>query len=135
MANTNTELKPGLRAEATEEVTARNTASVWGSGGLDVYATPAMAALMEKASVLAVAPLLDGGASTVGTELSIRHLSPTAIGASVRAESVLTAVEGRVLRFEVRAWDKAGLIGEGTHARVIIDNIRFMDKARAKTGD
>jgi predicted thioesterase len=94
-----------------------------------------MAALMEKASVLAAAPFLGAGAGTVGTELNIRHLSPTAIGASVRAESVLTAAEGRVLRFEVRAWDDAGLIGEGTHARVIIDNERFMDKARAKSGN
>jgi predicted thioesterase len=127
-------LKPGLRAEVSETVNSGNTASVWGSGALDVYSTPAMIALMEKASVLAVLPFLKEGCSTVGTNLNVRHIASSPIGANIKAEGVLTAADGRKLSFEVRAWDDKELIGEGLHERFIIDNKRFMEKTRAKLG-
>ncbi|MDR2096892.1 MAG: thioesterase family protein [Spirochaetaceae bacterium] len=125
-------LKPGIRTEVSEAVSSRNTASVFGSGALDVYSTPAMIALMEKASVLAVSPFLPEGCSTVGTNLNVRHIASSPVGANIRAESVLTAVDGRKLSFEVRAWDDRELIGEGLHERFIIDNKKFMEKTEAK---
>ncbi|MDR2803022.1 MAG: thioesterase family protein [Treponema sp.] len=128
----NAELKPGIKAEARELVSKTNTASIWGSGGLDVYATPAMIALMEKASVLAAAPFLPDGYSTVGTNLNVKHIASSPIGAKIRAEAVLTAVDNRKLLYEVRAWDDKDLIGEGSHERFIIDNKKFMEKTNAK---
>ena len=125
-------LKPGLRTEAGEVVSSQNVASIWGSGALDVYSTPAMIALMEKASVLAAAPFLPEGCSTVGTALDVKHIASSPIGARIRAEAVLTGVDGRKLSYEVRAWDDKELIGEGRHERFIIDNKRFMEKTEAK---
>lgn len=126
-------LKTGLRCEKTETVTHENTALAWGSGGLPVYATPAMAALMEMASAAAVAAELPKGFSTVGTELNIKHLAATPPGMEVRAVAELIKTEGRRLLFRVEAFDGAGKIGEGVHGRFIVEDERFMQKA-AKRG-
>jgi uncharacterized protein (TIGR00369 family) len=125
-------LKPGLRAEKTVTVDEKNTASSWGSGGLDVFATPAMIALMEFTALSAVDPLLPEGLSTVGTELNVRHLAATPLGMKVRAEAELLAIDRRALSFKVEVFDEAGKIGEGTHGRFIIENERFMKKAADK---
>jgi predicted thioesterase len=128
----NPELKPGLRTELREVVNRQNVASIWGSGALDVFSTPAMIALMEKASVLTAAPFLPEGCSTVGTSVDVKHIASSPIGANIRAEAVLTCVDGRKLSYEVRAWDDKELIGEGLHERFVIDNKKFMEKTEAK---
>ena len=125
-------LKPGLEAQKTETVADRNTASAWGSGGLAVYATPAMITLMEAAALSAVDPHLPAGWSTVGTELNVRHLSATPLGMKVSAKAELISVDGRALSFNVEAFDEAGKIGEGTHSRFIVENIKFLAKTEGK---
>jgi predicted thioesterase len=125
-------LKPGLAGEKTETVTEDNTAASWGSGGLPVYATPAMIALMEGAAVNAVDKLLPRGWSTVGTGLEVKHLSATPAGLEVRAAAELLEVDGRRLRFRVEAFDSAGVVGAGTHDRFIIEDERFLKKASEK---
>jgi predicted thioesterase len=125
-------LKPGMRGELRETVTAGNTAESWGSGGLPVYATPSMIALMEGASLAAVDPSLPAGFSTVGTELNVKHLAATPPGMTVRAAGELLAIDGRRLLFRVEAWDEAGKIGEGTHSRFIVENEKFLKKTRQK---
>lgn len=112
-----------------ETVSHSNTADTVGSGDLPVYATPAMAALMEKAARTAVAGLLGEGETTVGSELDIRHLRPSVIGATVSATATLTAREGRKLTFRVEASDDNGEIGCGTHIRYIVNAEKFMAKA------
>ncbi|MDR2743427.1 MAG: thioesterase family protein [Treponema sp.] len=125
-------LKSGMRGEIHETVTARNTADSWGSGGLPVYATPCMIALMEGASVAAVDPSLPAGFSTVGTELNVKHIAATPPGMTVRASGELLEIDGRRLLFRVEAWDEAGKIGEGTHGRFIVENEKFLRKVREK---
>ena len=125
-------LKPGLEAQKTDTVTDKNTASFWGSGGLDVYATPAMIALMEMAAHSAVDPLLPPGWSTVGTELNIKHISATPQNMKVSVRAELLDINGRMLLFKVEAFDEAGKIGEGTHSRFIVENEKFLAKAKAK---
>ena len=44
------ELRPGLQGRAEAIVDTTNVAAVMGSGDLDVFATPAMIALMEQAA-------------------------------------------------------------------------------------
>jgi len=126
-------LKPGLEARKTDTVTERTIASSWGSGGLDVYATPAMIALMEMTAHSAVDPLLPQGWSTVGTELNIKHISATPKGMEVSARAELLSVNGRLLVFKVEAFDEAGKIGEGIHSRFIVENERFKAKTESKT--
>lgn len=43
-------LNPGIKGSASVAVTAANTAAAMGSGELNVFATPALAALVEKAA-------------------------------------------------------------------------------------
>lgn len=123
-------LEQGLSATARTTVTAANTARVMGSGDLEVFATPAMVALMEQAALQAVAPALPEGSSTVGAEMNCSHIKPSPLGAAITATAVLTAVEGRKLTFTVGASDAQGIIGEGTHVRFIVDRERFMAKLK-----
>ena len=125
-------LKPGLEAQITETVTDKNIASFWGSGGLAVYATPAMIALMEMAAYSAVEPLLPAGWSTVGTELNIKHIAATPHGMKVTARAELLSINGRILTYKVEAFDEAGKIGEGTHGRFIVENEKFLARVKAK---
>lgn len=127
-----TELKTGLVGQAETLVTDSNTAEAIGSGALPVFSTPHMIALMETASMDAIAQCLEDGQGSVGVRIDVAHLAATPMGMTVRAESTLTKVEGRMLSFEVKAWAGDELIGEGTHQRCIVFNGRFMEKTLAK---
>ena len=105
-----------------------DTAQNVGSGTLPVFATPAMAALMENAAMKAVEQLLSEGETTVGSELNVKHLRPTAVGEEVEVTAILTSQEGRKLTISVVATDKNGTIGEGTHVRYIVNIEKFMSK-------
>ncbi len=126
------EIEPGLRFTVETAVREGDTALALGSGTLPVLATPRMAALMEEAAWRSVAPYLEEGESSVGVSLTLRHVSATPVGLRVRVESELTAVDGRRLRFAVKAFDEAGPIGEAEHERVVIAERRFMEKAEGK---
>ena len=125
----------GMKARVEDTVTHENTAVSAGSGTLPVFATPFMCALMEKASWMAIAPVLNDGDSSVGTKLSISHLSASPVGLRVWAEGEVTAVDGKRIEFKVTAGDEKGLIGEGTHERFIVTNDRFLTKAAKKLED
>lgn len=126
------ELQPGLIGESVEGVMAANIASTLGSGDLPVYATPAMIALMEAAAVQAVADHLAPQQTTVGVCVDVHHLAATPLGQTVRATAQLVAVDGRRLRFEVFADDQQERIGHGVHDRVIVDRLKFMQRAEVK---
>ena len=121
-------LKEGLTYTSNVKVTPENCASAVGSGGLNVFATPSMVALMENAAMNAVAPYLPEGSTTVGAEINTTHIKPSALGAEIKATATLTSVEGRKLLFDVEASDVNGVIGKGTHVRFIVDIERFMAK-------
>ncbi|MBQ1224900.1 MAG: thioesterase family protein [Alistipes sp.] len=123
-------MNTGLTFTTTMQVVAETTAEYIGSGDLAVLATPAMCALMENAAMMAVAPHLEAGQTTVGTALNIEHLRATPIGKTVTATAVLTEVDGRKLSFNIAARDEKGIIGEGTHTRFVVDRERFMDKLK-----
>lgn len=127
-------LAAGLKGHAETLVTEQNTAAAVGSGSLPVFATPMMAALMEKAAVAALEGHLEEGQGSVGTHMDISHDAATPLGMTVRAEAELTAVEGRALTFTVSAFDEAGPIGKGVHTRFLIWNEKFMAKANGKAG-
>ena len=122
------ELKKGLSSQSSVTVSAGNTAAAMGSGDLDVFATPAMVALMENAAMKAVAAALPEGATTVGTEMNVTHIKPSGLGAEITATAILAEAEGRKLTFNVGARDAEGMIGEGIHIRYAVDRRRFMEK-------
>ena len=90
-------LQAGIKGKKEITVTLDKTAKAMGSGTMDVFATPAMIALMENTAF----------------------------------ESVVK-VDGRALTFSVKAFDEAGLIGEGTHERFIVFEEKFQKKADDK---
>ena len=126
------EVKLGLKGQAEETVTEQNTALTMGSGSLAVYATPAMACLMEKAAASLAETCLPEGWTSVGISLDIRHKAPTPVGMAVRAEVEITQVEGRKISYAVRAFDEKEEIGSGTHERFIVEAERFQSKADGK---
>ena len=126
------ELKPGITNKTETIVTKELCANAWGSGGLEVYATPAMIALMENTAWASVEPCMEEGRSTVGTKLDVSHLSASPVGARITCESELVEIDGRRLVFKVSASDDVGLIGEGMHERFIINTEKFMARTEAK---
>ena len=126
------EITIGMKGTAESFVEREDTAKEVGSGSLLVYATPCMVALMEGAACEAIADAMKDTETTVGIMLNIEHISATPVGLDVRAEAEVTAVEGKVITFQVTAFDEAGEIGRGTHKRVIVNTQRFLDKAYTK---
>ena len=120
--------KIGMTFTSETIVALSNCAVTMASGDLEVFATPAMVALMENAAMNAVAQALPQGSTTVGAEMNTTRIKPSAIGSRVQATATLTAVEGRKLTFAVEACDSVGTIGKGTHVRYIVDKERFMAK-------
>ncbi len=125
-------LKEGLKNTLTIEVTDDKTAKVMGSGILDVFATPAMVALMEQTAAESVQPLLDEGVTSVGTKINVEHLSADPVGIEVTCESTLTEVDNRRLCFEITVSDKHGVVGKAYHERFLIKSESFMSKTNAK---
>ncbi len=126
------EISVGMKGEAFTLVEREDTAAEVGSGSLLVYATPCMVALMEGAACEAIASGLKETETSVGTALTIEHISATPVGLEVRAEAEVTAVEGKAITFSVKAFDEAGEIGRGTHQRVVVNTQKFLDKTYQK---
>jgi fluoroacetyl-CoA thioesterase len=123
----------GMKGEFSLTVSDENTAESMGSGSLAVFATPAMLAAMEAAACNALG--LEGGQTSVGTAVDISHVSATPRGMKVVATAEVTAVNGRAVEFSISAHDEKGLIGQGTHSRVLVDAGRFMKRAHDKISD
>ncbi len=121
-------LKPGLKGESTTTVVHENTAAFVGAGGVEVFATPMMIALMENAAWRAVADSLEEGDVTVGTLVNVQHLAATPLGQQIRANAELIKIDGRRLVFKVEAYDEKRKIGEGQHERFIVNLERFLKR-------
>jgi fluoroacetyl-CoA thioesterase len=121
-------LQTGMTGEAATLVVHENTAAAVGAGGVEVFATPMMVALMENAAWGAVSDNLDQGYVTVGTLVNVKHLGATPLGQRVRSKAELIEIDGRRLVFKVEAFDEQKQIGEGTHERYIVNLERFMQR-------
>ena len=121
-------LKEGLTHTSRMTVTEAVTAVTMGSGDMPVLATPAMMALMENAAMLAVAPHLPDGCTTVGGHIASSHLKPTRQGDTVTATATVVKVDGKKIEFKIVAHCGDVLLGEGTHLRFIVNKEKFMSK-------
>lgn len=125
-------IETGLRGSAREEVSEKNTAIAYGSGSINVFATPAMIGLMENAALSSVDPLLPEGHSTVGIKVDVEHVAATPVGGFVEARSELLEIDGRRLIFKVEAFDGKDLVGRGRHERFIVTTERFLSKVKER---
>ena len=119
----------GKTADVKATVHEGNTARAVGSGSLDVFATPMMIALMERAACEVLSDALETGQTSVGTQINVSHTAASPVGAVITATATITNADGRKIEFAVTANDDAGEIGNGTHTRVIVDEKKFMAKA------
>lgn len=123
-------IKEGLKHTSEIVVTEAVTAQSIGSGDMKVLATPAMMALMENAAMMAVAPYLSKGDTTVGGHIASSHLRPSVVGDHVTATATVTRVEGKKIEFKVEAHCEDILLGEGTHLRFIVDREKFLARLK-----
>ena len=122
----------GMSAERTLVVPAERTVGHFVPGMPFVFATPMMILEMELASGDAIRPRLQPGWITVGTEVDIRHLGAALVGATVRVAAKVVAVERRVIRFEVEAFEGGRRIGDGRHARGLVNAETFTKRLAGK---
>ena len=118
----------GLHNSVTLVVEHKDTAAVYGSGALEVFATPAMIALMEKTCLESVADKIGEGNTTVGIAVNIKHLKASPVGSTIRCDAEITEVDRRRLVFEVKCFEGETLVGEGIHERFVVDSQKFMSK-------
>ncbi len=118
-------IKVGMSAERTLVVPVEQTVGHLLKGMPMVFATPMMILQMELTSGQAIRDALQPGWVTVGTEVDIRHLAATAVGATVRSTAKVIAVERRIIRFEVASFEGERKIGEGRHARGLVNVDQF----------
>ena len=126
------DIPTGLTGTAELVVGEQHTAPRVGSGRIRVLATPVMINLIEAAALAAVEQSLPDQHQSLGTRLDISHVAATPVGMRVRATAEVVGVEGRTLRFRVRAEDEFDLIGEGTHERVVVNVERLDERVRDK---
>lgn len=122
----------GITARISTVCNDKNDAAAMKSGALPVFATPSMIALMEEAAAFALAPFLDEGETSVGTQISVTHSSPTGHGLEITACAEITEVNGREIIFSVTASDRGGEIGKGIHKRFVVNKEKLLAKANGK---
>jgi fluoroacetyl-CoA thioesterase len=123
------ELSPGLAAIIDHVVVDGDTSAAMGTSDVPVLSTPRIILLAEQATGAALAGRVEPGMSAVEHRVEIAHVAPTPVGATVRAEAVLEAVEGRRLVFRVSVTDARGLVAAGRFTRVLVSTDRFLEKA------
>ena len=124
-------LVAGLTATIERTVTDEDTAVAVGSGSLPVLGTPVLLAWCEAATCAAVESSMGEGQTTVGTRVSVEHLSPSRVGSVLRVTAGSTHVDGRLVRFSVAAREGGKLVGSGEVTRVVVDAQRFMQRVPA----
>ena len=118
----------GLTRSEEIVVEHKDTAAVYGSGALEVFATPAMIAMMEMTSLKCVADKIGEENTTVGIAVNIKHLKASPVGHTIRCDAKVVEVDRKRLVFEVRCFDGSELVGEGTHERFVVNSAKFMSK-------
>jgi predicted thioesterase len=125
----------GKSATVTTTVSGSNTAKAVGSGSLEVFATPMMIALMERAACECLEDGLEPGQTSVGTSIEVSHAAASPPGAKITATATIEYALGRKIEFIVTANDEKGEIGRGKHTRVLVDAAKFTAKAETRRAD
>jgi predicted thioesterase len=118
-------IEPGLTNTIEKTVSAKDTANAYGSGLVEVFATPAMIALMEETALKSVEPFLTENQTTVGFEVNVRHFRAVGVDEKVSCKSIIAKSDGRKLEFKVEVMHGDQLVGKGTHIRYIVDKSDF----------
>lgn len=113
-------------------VDSTHTAASVGSGGLDVLATPALLAWMERTAFHLAQEDLEQGDTTVGIFVEMNHLAATPVGMKVTVVAEVMEITGRKWSFRIQATDEVEPIATCTHHRFVVKEAPFMEKCTAK---
>lgn len=116
--------------EEREIVNANNVATVVGSGSVEVFATPAMIALMEKTANNSLRNYLPEDCVSVGVEINTKHIKASAIGKEIVCKSELIKVDGKKLFFNISAYEGEDMIGQASHTRVVVNKEKFLNNLK-----
>lgn len=116
-------------ATVERTVEEKDFACVHGSGSLQVYATPAMAALMERTACVLLEPYMEEGETTVGVSLNLQHFKASLCGMKLVCTATLVQVEGRKTVFDIEVRDALSVVGTARHERFSVLAEPFMQKA------
>jgi predicted thioesterase len=116
--------------EEKEIVNANNVATVVGSGSVEVFATPAMIALMEKTANNSLQNHLPEDCVSVGVEINTKHIKASAIGKEIVCKSELIKVDGKKLFFNISAYEGEDMIGQASHTRVVVNKEKFLNNLK-----
>jgi predicted thioesterase len=103
-----------------------------GAVPIHVLSTPRLIQLMEAAALVAIKDYMSRGELSLGTRVSIQHLSATPLGMKVTAHALLKRVEKNRLFFLVDAYDEKEKVAEGEHERMVVSKERFFQKVAKK---
>ena len=119
-------LQPGLTNITRNVVSEKNTAVYFGSGDIEVLATPALVAFMEKTAFLVVEPFLSDGYSTVGISIHVEHIGAATRGEYFDCKAELISVDDKKFTFSIEANSKKRKLATAKHIRYLIHKQKFM---------
>ncbi len=122
-------LKVGMKHTEHWEITEDRTTQ---RGPYKVFATWAMTRFVEMTASNLVRQHLKPGQGQVGVSITVRHMGPTPIGKTVRAEAELIAIDRRRLSFKVKVFDDTEQVGESEHDRFVVDLDRYFATLKQK---
>lgn len=128
----NHSIEIGTKGLETIIVEKKDTALAVGSGSAEVYATPAMITLMEKAAFNSIQSLLQEGDTSVGIQINVQHSKASIPGAVISCESEVTRVEDKKIWFSIKVSDNKGEIGSAEHIRFVVNSAKFMERLQKK---
>jgi predicted thioesterase len=126
------EMIPGLTGTSEMVVKKEDLVSQLGDIKVDVLSTPRLIQLLEAAAIEAIQGYLSSDQLTLGTEVKIKHLSPTPLGMKVTAHALLKEIDRNRLLFVVNAYDETDKVAEGEHERILVSKERFLQKVNRK---
>ena len=126
-----TTLQAGLAGKRVFHVGRESTIGFMGEDAR-VYATPMLVRDIEVACRELLLEHLDAGEDSVGTRVELDHLAPSLEGADVTIDVKLAELKGRAALFEVTAFEKAEKVGQGRHARFIVDIAKTKERLQKK---
>ena len=123
---------PGLIGKSEMVVREEDLVSKLGSIAVDVLSTPRLIQLLEAAAIQAIQEYMASDRLSLGTQVKIKHLSPTPLGMKVTAHALLKEVDNNRLFFLVDAYDEKDKVAEGEHERILVSKERFVQRVEKK---
>lgn len=122
----------GKSSQVSALVHDRMLAISLGTGDVGVCATSVMSALMERAAYQCVAAYLDSEETTVSAQIEVTHISAVPLGTEITATAEVIKVVGKKIWFKVFCEDRNGIVGKGTHLRLVVNRNNFQHRAQEK---